>query len=1786
MAVSSVPKSEEPDSLASPKPIQVQQDDSSNTRMTVSNSRPPLLTADTGTSGSSSTRTLRNTSRSRSPIGAPPSSSVRTTARKPIRKAQRPSTAPAPEDAGRPHLLPSRPSATRVQLQSSSSSSSSRLGVDEKQAVYGYSITRGRSPGEKQPPTPTQQGFRSASAISAAITEFAKTMEDTVMDGDDAILDAAAPLLITPPNLPALSSSSQLASNDDSGVEAQGDADDATAEPCDWNAFTRAYALGQWDPYRTPLPPRSSKLSVPLGTSSSPLKRISVRDSSPGPSSSEDPLPQRSSETRLSSYAPDSNDHFSRSTASGSGALSPSIPMLRGRSMGQLELEHVDMVDGGTFSDEGPMMEEGSSNPTVSSHGRAKAAATVRWASLGVQVAPLALPLPEYELMDPMRAVIGSSSSGLTRGPSGSRKGASGRTRLDTIRASPLTSPNLSHTLVESTELLSLGGGGGGGGGGSPPTPMSKRRSRENSAAGSFVVGPHVSASLTPFTSPSIRHANRFPPPSPVVTSARKERRSEDYFAKSHSASKNRSGAESAPHSTTQFGDGDNIMTNDVDVDVESVTPTRQNHTPEPRQDGNMLPPMEKSTTTKRREKVGDAGWTLDMSSSPAIETFLNPNAVCGTTAGSRMVGASFHDLSTTATSTTTVTPPVMMAVMSPEEPNEYVIPQSQSAAPSSESNEESFAKLGYLVPPLPPDERGRMQALQRYGILHTVPDVNFDRISHMARLVFNAKMVLITLIDGEKQWHKAEICVGLDELHRRNSFCGHTILQRGDEPMVILDASKDWRFKKNPLVTGHPHIRFYAGAPLRTAEGYNLGALCLLDDTPRTDFSPRSRHTLKEFAAIVMRELELWRDKIHLRVRDRIQKSMEVLTRECLERDEVKSPGEDENSADVNMRRVYQHAAEVLKETLDVDGAIVLDVSHFEVMEGLGDSDEGGRGPPEYYHANLYDLTNNSSTNGALSSDAENPPGERSREFGAIPPLPVLGSAEEPANINPLRSRQLNGDDHAKLSKFLTTYTDGKIYECLPSCFRNIIPANAHYTMIVPVFNVDRRPFLLLCAYTLYGTQHYMEGYELQFLRAVGVIILSAVLKRRMALADTAKSLFISNISHELRTPLHGILASAELLHDTALTNTQLSYLKTVQTCATSLVETVNHVLDFTKLSGNTNDGGQQPPIKLTKLDLKCLIDEIVESCWLGARARETVRTEEIGSVYAPPKGRRSSDGMQNTTPALLVETVIDISHRPEGWWVMSDAGGIRRILMNLISNSIKFTTDGFIHVRLRELPHEPKPGTTTIEIAVYDSGKGISKDFLQNRMFQPFSQENPLQTGTGLGLAIVNSIGTSLGGKVEVWSAEGVGTEIRLVTDVNVVAKSEPVRRIVDASQPVTVSLIGFDTDHKGTVLLRETMNSYLVNWWGFTISEDQDGIYGDILLVNEDAAVIEELIAGREFMRPVVLLSAARGDAQVVAAMNMFEQLGGWCRLVFKPSGPVRLGDAFTTAVSKLDVMRGSPASSASGSYHSIEGRLPDEGYFGIPFASTFRGPLPVKSSLLSSINRRRSADHHEQEFRPMMVHQNSAFATPTPRTGLLAALTNDTGSPRQLYSHPSNSVSTLDLGEDGSVMLKSVVGSTDANRKPIVLIVDDNVVNRNLLAHWLNKRGCEFQQASDGQEAVDIFSQFPPGHFDGQWCWNDMGPITNLASPVVILMDLSMPHKNGFEASQEIRRIERMRQLNGMPSDIAGTHSKLFALTGLASIEDKRKAFAAGVDGYLIKPVSLKTLEGVFRRLKNG
>lgn len=159
------------------------------------------------------------------------------------------------------------------------------------------------------------------------------------------------------------------------------------------------------------------------------------------------------------------------------------------------------------------------------------------------------------------------------------------------------------------------------------------------------------------------------------------------------------------------------------------------------------------------------------------------------------------------------------------------------------------------MAPPIPPDETMRLAALQRSGILDTPPDPSFDRITCMVARIFQVPVSLVTLVDEHRQWFKS--CYGLTvkETDREVSFCSHAILQ--DTVMVVPNALDDPRFATNPLVTGDPNIRFYAGAPLRTADGFKLGTLCIIDLTPRT-ISKEEQATLADLAALVTDEIEL----------------------------------------------------------------------------------------------------------------------------------------------------------------------------------------------------------------------------------------------------------------------------------------------------------------------------------------------------------------------------------------------------------------------------------------------------------------------------------------------------------------------------------------------------------------------------------------------------------------------------------------------------------------------------------------------------------------------------------------------------------------------------------------------------------------------------------------------------------------------------------------------------------------------------------------------------------------
>ncbi|HDY7462651.1 TPA: sensor domain-containing diguanylate cyclase [Vibrio vulnificus] len=156
-------------------------------------------------------------------------------------------------------------------------------------------------------------------------------------------------------------------------------------------------------------------------------------------------------------------------------------------------------------------------------------------------------------------------------------------------------------------------------------------------------------------------------------------------------------------------------------------------------------------------------------------------------------------------------------------------------------------------TPEKPDNEPQRIADLHSLNILDTAAEERFDRITRIARRLFDVPIALVSLVDEDRQWFKS--CFGLDvsETPRDISFCGHAIL--GADTLIVEDASQDARFADNPLVTGEPHIRFYAGVPLMFEHSSCLGTLCIIDTKPRT-LNEEERLDLIDLAKMAEREL------------------------------------------------------------------------------------------------------------------------------------------------------------------------------------------------------------------------------------------------------------------------------------------------------------------------------------------------------------------------------------------------------------------------------------------------------------------------------------------------------------------------------------------------------------------------------------------------------------------------------------------------------------------------------------------------------------------------------------------------------------------------------------------------------------------------------------------------------------------------------------------------------------------------------------------------------------------
>ena len=259
--------------------------------------------------------------------------------------------------------------------------------------------------------------------------------------------------------------------------------------------------------------------------------------------------------------------------------------------------------------------------------------------------------------------------------------------------------------------------------------------------------------------------------------------------------------------------------------------------------------------------------------------------------------------------------------------------------------------------------------------------------------------------------------------------------------------------------------------------------------------------------------------------------------------------------------------------------------------------------------------------------------------------------------------------------------------------------------------------------------------------------------------MSDRKKGDFIWSISHELRSPLHGILASTEFLSDTTMDAFLSSLIETVDACGRTLLDTINHVLDYSKINafertwrnskhnkarssrGGSRRGtevenramprGAPPLLQLSaETDIAAITEEVIDCIAIGQIYNHAAG---ITDVSAEARGQGAGKGLINDRHVLHredgtdhvepVDVVLDFDS--EDWVFVKQAGALRRVIMNLFGNAVKYTTTGTIKVRLQLVRHDDADkNSETLVLTISDTGKGISEDFLSSKLFVPFAQ------------------------------------------------------------------------------------------------------------------------------------------------------------------------------------------------------------------------------------------------------------------------------------------------------------------------------------------------------------------------------------------------------------------------------------------------------------------------------
>lgn len=474
------------------------------------------------------------------------------------------------------------------------------------------------------------------------------------------------------------------------------------------------------------------------------------------------------------------------------------------------------------------------------------------------------------------------------------------------------------------------------------------------------------------------------------------------------------------------------------------------------------------------------------------------------------------------------------------------------------------------------------------------------------------------------------------------------------------------------------------------------------------------------------------------------------------------------------NSRSMFARAASVMMASSDIDGVLILDAS---VAANKNRRQSGSR---ERHTETGTETAGDSFQSKSSSSDEGGSPRLSSSNGSTSKTCQILGSAtagrpdhnEDGANsaygslLETNLTRMLREYPHGKIITFgvdglpLSSTDDsgsasgnsrasgespirkisGSRAGRISKAVHALLP-NARSVAFVPFWDYERSRWFAGCLCWSNNTHRLLSAsVDLPYFKVFSHSIMRELSRLDALALNQAKTTFVASISHELRSPLHGILGTLEFIKDTPLDSFQTSMLNSLNACGQTLLDTINHVMDHAKISEATRNVSTRRlksthTVRISSKPLKSRRSR-AGAFDLGIATEEVVEAVFSGASYVPISGAMmdapnspSESGSDPMTKRKTCYVVLDLAHEDD-WVYCFPVGSWRRIVMNIFGNAVKYTESGYIHVSLRindgaRVTNAP----TTVSLTITDSGKGMSPQFLAEKAFQPFSQENPVR-------------------------------------------------------------------------------------------------------------------------------------------------------------------------------------------------------------------------------------------------------------------------------------------------------------------------------------------------------------------------------------------------------------------------------------------------------------------------